>query len=334
MKTRPPWLRALTYAGRAAKGAVVATIVAAVWGSGIEPRLIDEVRYEVRIPHLPIEWEGRTIAVIADLQVGMWSANTDTIRRIVERLTAMPPAAVLIAGDFIYFPSDEEREDAVEELEGEDVADSLRHATQAASIVRPLARSGIPTFAVLGNHDYAMMWPTSVPRRRVAAEVVEALHRAGIKVLHNEVVALRRPAAGRDTVQRSPATLYLVGVGPHLPGEDKAAAAVSTLPNDAARIVFMHNPASFLALPPDSSPLAIAAHTHGGQIRVPFLPRWSWLSIAQEGGVVADGWIHGHGQRGNRLYVNRGIGFSTLPVRINCRPELTIFTLRQTRARR
>ncbi|CAN5381595.1 hypothetical protein BH20ACI2_BH20ACI2_09410 [soil metagenome] len=30
----------------------------------------------------------------------------------------------------------------------------------------------------------------------------------------------------------------------------------------------------------------------------------------------------------NLLYVNRGIGFSSFPVRINCRPELTIFSLR------
>jgi predicted MPP superfamily phosphohydrolase len=41
-----------------------------------------------------------------------------------------------------------------------------------------------------------------------------------------------------------------------------------------------------------------------------------------------DGWIDAsYGAPGNRLYVNRGNGFSTVPVRLNCRPELTIFTL-------
>jgi hypothetical protein len=44
--------------------------------------------------------------------------------------------------------------------------------------------------------------------------------------------------------------------------------------------------------------------------------------------VHVDGWIDGYGQPRNRLYVNRGIGFSKAPIRINCRPELTISTLR------
>ena len=41
----------------------------------------------------------------------------------------------------------------------------------------------------------------------------------------------------------------------------------------------------------------------------------------------ADGWIDGYGAPGNRLNVNRGMGFSTIPVRINCPPELTYFAL-------
>jgi predicted MPP superfamily phosphohydrolase len=42
--------------------------------------------------------------------------------------------------------------------------------------------------------------------------------------------------------------------------------------------------------------------------------------------IHSDG-FENFGQAGNRLEVNRGIGISTFPVRINCRPELTFFTL-------
>ena len=298
-------------------GAAAAVATIAVWGVVIEPRLIDEVHEVVVLPDLPAEWDGRTIGVIADLQLGMWLANRDTIRRIVERLVAARPAAVLIAGDFIYFASEEDREDAVKELRSQDLADSISHASEAASLVQPLAAAGIPTFAVLGNHDYAMMWPTSVPRQRIAAEVVASLERVGIRVLDNQAVAVGKGSP-----------LYVVGVGPHLPGADRPAAAVATVPPGAARIVFMHNPASFAALPAHTAPLAVAGHTHGGQIRLPFLPHWSWLSLTSDRRIPADGWAHDLGQPANRLYVNRGIGFSTLPVRINCRPEVTIFTLR------
>jgi predicted MPP superfamily phosphohydrolase len=44
--------------------------------------------------------------------------------------------------------------------------------------------------------------------------------------------------------------------------------------------------------------------------------------------VYGDGWIKNYGKQGNNLYVNRGIGFSDIPIRINCPPEVTLFTLR------
>ncbi len=78
----------------------------------------------------------------------------------------------------------------------------------------------------------------------------------------------------------------------------------------------MHEPDSFGAFPANAAPLALAGHTHGGQIRVPFTEDWSWMALATDEKVHADGWIDGFGQTGNR-----GIGFSSFPVRINCRPD-------------
>jgi hypothetical protein len=66
-------------------------------------------------------------------------------------------------------------------------------------------------------------------------------------------------------------------------------------------------------------------------VRLPFLPNWSWRTLATNGPADAGGWIHEYGEQGNHLYVNRGLGFSLAPVRINCPPELTIFTLRSGR---
>ena len=51
------------------------------------------------------------------------------------------------------------------------------------------------------------------------------------------------------------------------------------------------------------------------------------MTFAVDDEVHADGWISDYGAPGNRLYVNRGIGFSVLPLRLNCPPELTWFTL-------
>lgn len=266
-----------------------------LWGFAIEPRLIDEEHHVVRLADLPAAWDGSQVAFLADLQVGMTWANEGTARRMVERIVEDRPAAVLLGGDFLY---------------SDDPAPAIQIAT-VLDIVGPLPEAGIPTFAVLGNHDVGL---------GVSDELARHLELAGIRVLSNEAVPLAPPGG-------SGAPLYVVGIGPHFAGRDRPARAVADVPDGAARVVFMHNPRSFPALPAGTAPLAVAGHTHGGQVRVPFTPEWSWLSLVRDEDVPVDGWADGYGEAGNRLYVNRGVGFSRIPFRLNCPPELTVFTL-------
>jgi predicted MPP superfamily phosphohydrolase len=177
---------------------------------------------------------------------------------------------------------------------------------------------------VLGNHDYSLNQKDDPKNERVAALVAESLERVGIPVLHNEAISLspRGQAAADGSV------LYLVGIGSEWAHEARPEVALAGVPEGAPRIVFMHNPSSFPEIPAGAAPLAVAAHTHGGQIRIPGTPSWSWLDIVAQGEAHADGWIEpSYGQPGNRLYVNRGIGFSAVPVRINAPPEITYFRL-------
>ncbi len=49
-----------------------------VWGFIIEPRfLLDVQKHNVEVPNLGSDWEGKKVALLADLQVGMWWGNTD-----------------------------------------------------------------------------------------------------------------------------------------------------------------------------------------------------------------------------------------------------------------
>lgn len=278
-------------------GAVIGALVGAllIYGVLIEPRLIlDERRYEIAIPNLDPEWDGAEVALFSDMQVGMWFANTGMIERIVERTVEVNPAAVLIAGDFVYShdPTNQKKIDTVVEL------------------ISPITEAGIPIFAILGNHDYIV---------GAEEELTAALESLGVTVLLNETAEIPSVAG---------APLHVVGLGPAYENLADADKALNGLNSDEARVVFMHNPDTFRALPANSAPLAVAGHTHCGQIAVPGTPEWSWLALTRGKPTVADGFAPtGYGASGNQLYVNCGIGFSDIPVRISAPPQLAFFKL-------
>ncbi len=300
----------MKYLKRAALALAGLLVALLCWGVAIEPSLIDREEETAPIPDLPAAWEGQRVALIADLHVDMWLANTDTVRRVVDELVEERPAAVLIAGDFVYQP-------------GPDAGEELR---EVADLLRPLPAAGVPTYAVLGNHDHGLNDFTDPPDPGVVrpAQVRATLAGIGVRVLDNEAVPL--PTPGGAAAPGPP--LYLVGIDSAWAEAARPLFALNQVPRGAPRLVLMHNPDTFERLPAGEAPLAVAGHTHGGQVRIPFLPEWSWLTFAEPDPVHADGWIDGYGAPGNRLYVNRGIGFGTAPIRINCPPELTIFTLR------
>jgi len=64
----------------------------------------------------------------------------------------------------------------------------------------------------------------------------------------------------------------------------------------------------------------LAGHTHGGQVRFPFLgPHTTMTAVGKK-------YLAGPYQVGaSLLYVSRGIGWSAYPVRLFCPPEITVF---------
>ncbi|PZO46954.1 MAG: metallophosphoesterase [Phormidesmis priestleyi] len=277
-------------------------ILLVIWGL-IEPHLLNTEKETAKIPNLPAAWEGKQIGQLSDFQIGMWAGNPDTSKRSVEQMIEANPAVVLISGDFIY-----QAEPApAAEIE------------KAVSIVKPLVDAGIPTYAVLGNHDYGMSSKKAEPGTQLAKSLESELEAAGIVVLENESVAMQLPDSSEP--------LYLAAVDSLWSNHDNVGAALSDIPEGSPRVALMHNPDSFELFPANAAPLALAGHTHGGQIRLPNSPQWSWLRFTQGDKVYADGWAKGYGKLGNNLYVNVGIGMSIIPIRLFCPPEMTLFTL-------
>ncbi|MEX5298619.1 metallophosphoesterase [Kocuria sp. CPCC 205292] len=274
-------------------GLVALGLLVTGYGVAIEPRLIlNEERIQARIPGLGPDWEGAQVLVFSDLQVGMWWDNTSMIERVVEQAVAADPAAVLLPGDFLY-----QSETSIQER--------IQHVTE---LLEPLTAAEIPVYAVMGNHDYAV---------GAVEELTTAFEERGIEVLADEAVLVPAPGGGPGP------GLFLVGVGPSSVGAADPQEALEDLPEAAPRLVMMHNPTTFPELPAGTAPMAVAGHTHCGQIALPLLSRWSYLGLTEEEELVADGFApDGYGAEGNEMFVTCGIGFSLLPVRINAPPQL------------
>ena len=87
------------------------------------------------------------------------------------------------------------------------------------------------------------------------------------------------------------------------------------------RLLLMHYPGMADRLGDYTYDLILAGHSHGGQVRLPFLGA---LVLPWGVGPYDLGFFK---TKGGPLYVGAGIGTHHLPVRFNCRPEITLVTM-------
>ena len=166
------------------------------------------------------------------------------------------------------------------------------------------ARGTIATVAVLGNWEY---------RVGIVGEAARSLYAGtGVRLLINETAVIKVGGAG----------LAVVGLDDVLSGHPDISTARNGVA-DAVEIWLVHEP-NFADQIPSSievkPALLLAGHTHGGQIRLPFLPPITPVGA----GRFLEGWYR---DTPAPLYVSRGIGTTTIPARFRCPAELPVFTL-------
>ena len=161
-------------------------------------------------------------------------------------------------------------------------------------------RAPLGVYGVPGNHDYRA-YPDLAPMRA-------ALETAGVRLLVNEGAWLRDDA-------------YLAGVDDELEGYPDLDRAMSGYGDaSGARIVLAHSPDSFPAVGVTAD-LALAGHTHGGQVCLPLIG--ALATSSRYGRRFVSGWV----QDDPPSFVSRGLGVTLLPVRLNCTAELALLEL-------
>lgn len=164
--------------------------------------------------------------------------------------------------------------------------------------VTPFAalRAPLGVFAVLGNHDEPSLTPY-------------AFLGTGVRLLVNK------------SVDAGP--VQIIGIDDIMRGNVPVRALkrlAGAAPSNKPTIVLTHEPDFYRDLPPRGL-LHLAGHTHGGQIKLPFIrpPMLSNFNVAHARGLFREA--------GNVLIVNSGAGTSVLPIRIGVPPEIDLITL-------
>ena len=262
-----------------------------------EPWRLVTRRYSVPIDGLPDAFDGLRLVIVADTHLGP-RVPSAFVRAAVERALSLDADAYALLGDYIH--------------NGVDVID------EAAGLFRPIAESGRPVVGVLGNHD----WYGS------GRMMSEALSDLGVRMIDDDRVFL---APDRRTLldDYSSGSICLAGLGDlNTRGIDPDRALRAVAP-DVPRVVLAHNPdsAEQRSVGRHRIDLMLSGHTHGGQVRVPFLGTPivpSGFGQKYAGGLCAG--------PACRVLVSRGVGMSILPVRAGVPPEIVELTLVTGRA--
>ncbi len=248
---------------------------------GFEAHRVVLSRHEVRIAGLPRGLDGLRIAQVSDVH---FPGNQIAARAALEHLHNENPDVVLLTGD---------------------MTESQPAMKQVRSFAGE-ARGSLATVAIHGNWEH---------RVGAVGDLARSTYRsAGVDLLVNRAKA----------VEVAGVPLTLVGLDDPVSGKPDISKAREGIIPGSTEIWLVHAPGFVDDLPAITSArpsLLVAGHTHGGQIRIPFLP-----PVKPTGaGRFLEGWYY---DTVAPLYVSRGVGTTSIPARFRCPAELPVFTLR------
>jgi uncharacterized protein len=255
----------------------------------VEPFWIEVKPYEFSSSQVPTEFDGTKIVLLTDIHRG-WFFSQERVRDLVEKVNALHPDLVVLAGDYVYV----------------NPAYESSCFTELAALQAPLG-----VFAVLGNHDYAEyssnggIGDPSAAIRAIAATGITLLDNRGTWILHNG------------------ARIRLGGVGDYrMDGPELAGTVDGTTAADLV-ILLSHNPDYAETLPANAVDLVLSGHTHGGQVTLFGL--WAPYLPSEYGQKYRTGVIH---DDNTTVIVSNGIGTIFPPMRFFARPQIVQIILR------
>ncbi|MCU1298478.1 MAG: metallophosphoesterase [Acidobacteriaceae bacterium] len=265
-----------------------------------DPRL---VRIEVPLTRLPSSFDGFTIAQLSDFHYDDVFSKVP-IRKAVKIVNDLRPDLIVLTGDFVTVPM---FDDFLSKKSAHVYRrkEAVKTAPPCAQLLSEL-RARVGVFAILGNHDVA-----SVPEF-----ITECLENHGIRVLRNSSLS----------IEQEQARFWLAGIDDVMQGKPDLSRTLTSVPKEEMVVLLSHEPDFADEAARHPVDLQLSGHSHGGQIWLPIIGA-PWLP------PFSQKYPRGKYQVGGlALYTNIGLGTIRVPIRLNCVPEITLFTLRARRS--
>ena len=271
--------------------------LALLYGAFIERNCTQINNIEIVSTNVPHAFDGYKIVHISDIHLLSFIGREEALARMVEKINAQEPDAILFTGDIVTLNSSE-------------------FDTTKDILAKLHANDGV--FSILGNHDYSLYtrWESEELLKKDADAIIQQQRAFGWNLLLNE----------NRNIVRGTDTLSIIGVeNTSTKHKFRSFGNLGTALQGAEgefKILLTHDPSHWRneVLPTTDIDLTLSGHTHAMQST---LFGWSIISFAYKEYM-------GLYKEGNRyLYVNIGLGETMFPFRVGARPEITVITLKK-----
>jgi predicted MPP superfamily phosphohydrolase len=252
---------------------IAVALVASAYGF-INAGMVRITRISLQLPYLPSTWKGKTAVWVSDTHLGQ-VRNYEFAHHVATLIQSLNPDIVFVGGDLF---------DGV--------------AVDLDRVIEPFSRISAPrgTYFITGNHEEFYD----------NTKYLQAVRRAGIRVLYNEMIDLDGlqiiGVDYRDSRREEQfrAILQEMGIDPH-----------------KSSILLKHAPLNLEVAKGQRISLQLSGHSHQGQV---FLFRFitSWVYRGYDYGLKWFGDL--------LVYTSSGAGTWGPPMRIDTKPEIVVIT--------
>jgi predicted MPP superfamily phosphohydrolase len=276
------------------------SVVLMMHGAFVNPKNPQLTKVDVPIKGLPDAFIGYTIVQISDIHLGSWGGNHSYFKPVIELVNQQHADLLVFTGDMVNNFHEE-------------MADWAPLFQQLKS------KDG--KFAVLGNHDYGdySEWKTPEDKDVNFDAILQGIQEFGFIVLRNDLIL----------IQKDSAELELLGVcnwgKPPFPRYGNLNKVMEQTQAGIPKILLSHDPSHWRGEVLDYPDIALmlSGHTHAAQLAFD----WYGNNVSPSSWVYNE-WDGLYQEANQYLYVNRGLGFTGIPVRIGTsRPEITVIRL-------